>query len=495
VSLRRKDTPGSGVVKSLRGRERDALENRMSAQLSSSAIVMQSPPARWGAFSYPAFTVIWVASIFLNIGNAMFDTASIWLMTSLRADPVAVSLVQVAAGLPFVLLTLPAGALADITDSRRFLIIAELAVLAVVTIFAILVSLGRATPIILLFATFFLSAGISLSAPAWHSVVPLFVDRSELRRAITANSIGYNLSRAVGPALAGLAITWFGVAAPFWIDWVACLIGIAALIWWRSPRATEVRLPAERLTAAVTSGLLHTVSNQRLRAPLMRVMAFFLFASASWTLLPLVARSQMEQGPACYGVLLGAIGVGAFGGSLGLGFAKDKLGPDGVFVLGTLGTVSALILYGLAHSPVTAVCASVIAGASSSMVLTSLHSSAYSALPDRVRGRGLAIFLTAVFGSMTIGSAVWGYVAGAEGLPLAYFAAAAGAVLLIPLTMRRQRRSPADVSGFSNLGRDQLLTRLCCKDDRRRWEELRCSMPPTEMEAARSRSSTAHSQT
>jgi MFS family permease len=234
-------------------RVRDALGSRMSAQLNSSAIVLDSPPTRWGAFSYPAFTVIWAASVFLNIGNAMVDTASAWLMTSLEADPVAVSLVQVAASLPSVLLTLPAGALADLTDTRRLLIIAKIGVLAVVAILATLVSLGRTMPVLLLLATFFLSAGISLSTPAWHSVIPLFVNRSELRSAFTANGVGYNLSRAVGPALAGLAITWLGVAAPFWIDCVACLTIVAALIWWRSPRATEARLPTERLTAAVSA--------------------------------------------------------------------------------------------------------------------------------------------------------------------------------------------------------------------------------------------------
>jgi MFS family permease len=414
----------------------------MSAQPSSSAIVMESPPARWGAFSYPAFTVIWAASIFLNIGNAMFDTSSAWLMTSLKADPVAVSLVQVAASLPFVLFTLPAGILADLTDSRRLLIVAEIAVLIVIAIFATLVSMGRATPVVLLLATFFLSAGISLSAPAWHSIIPLFVNRSELDSAVTANGVGYNFSRAVGPALAGLAIARFGIPAPFWVDCAACIVIIAALMWWRSPRARAESLRRPLQAATVGSGLRHIANNQLLRATLTRATAFFLFASASWALLPLVARSQMAQGPTCYGVLLGAIGVGAFGGSIGLGLVKHKVGRDGVVVFGTLGIALALVLFGLARAPVVAVCASVIAGASSSAVLGSLHASAQSALPDRVRARGLAVFLTVIFASMTIGSAVWGRVAGMEGLPIAHFAAAAGAALVIPLTLR-WRLAPA----------------------------------------------------
>src|SRR5271169_4671062 len=172
----------------------------MSAQLNSTAIPMESPPARWGAFSYPTFTVIWAASIVLNVGDAMFDTSSAWLMTSLNADPVAVSLVQVAASLPVVLFTLPAGALADLTDTRRFLIVVEIAVVVAIAIFATLVSSGRATPVVLLLATFFVSAGTSPSATAWHSIIPLIVNRAELSSAVTANGVGYNFSRAVGPA-------------------------------------------------------------------------------------------------------------------------------------------------------------------------------------------------------------------------------------------------------------------------------------------------------
>jgi hypothetical protein len=86
--------------------------------------------------------------------------------------------------------------------------------------------------------------------------------------------------------------------------------------------------------------------------------------------------------------------------------------------------------------PVTAVRASVVAGASSSIVLANLYVSAHSALLDWVRARGLAIFLTVIFGAVTVGSAVWGRVAGMEGLPVAHFIAAAGAILFIPLTWR-----------------------------------------------------------
>jgi predicted MFS family arabinose efflux permease len=406
----------------------------LSANLNSTATSTDLTPSRWGAFGHTAFTIIWTASIVSNVGTAMFDTASGWLITSLNADPMAVSLVQVAVSLPLFLFTLPAGALADVIDSRRLLIVVELAIVVVSAIFAALVSFGVATPIALLATTFLLGVGGALSSPAWLSTTPLLVPRRDLDSAVAANSVGFNLSRAIGPALGGVVIAAFGISTPFWVFGASNLGIIAALLWWRSPRKSAESLPAERLTSAVRTGIRHAANNRYLRATLVRALAFFPFASAYWALLPLVARSQMTQGPELYGILLGAIGVGAIGGSLALNWLKANMGPDAAVASGTLATALALLLFGLARDPFTAVGACIVAGASWTVVLTNLYVSAQVALPDWVRGRGLAIFLTVIFGATTVGSAVWGKVAGAEGLPIAHYAAAAGALLAILLT-------------------------------------------------------------
>ena len=154
----------------------------MSADLSPSAPATEPTPSRWGAFGYAAFVVIWTASVISNVGTAMFDTASGWLMTSLNANPLAVSLVQVAVSLPLFLFTLPAGALADVIDSRRLLIVVEFAIIVISAVLAVLVSLGLASPAALLIATFLLGVGGALSAPAWQSITPLLVPRRGLGR-------------------------------------------------------------------------------------------------------------------------------------------------------------------------------------------------------------------------------------------------------------------------------------------------------------------------
>ena len=408
----------------------------MSADLTTSTGSAQPAPSRWGAFSSVAFTVIWTASVLSNVGTAMFDTASGWLITSLDANPMTVSLVQVAVSFPLFLFTLPAGALADVIDSRRLLIAVELAILAVSVIFAGLVSLNLATPALLLATTFLLGVGGALTSPAWGATTPLLVPREDLDSATALNGVGFNVGRAAGPALGGLVIAAAGIAFPFWIFAASNAIIIAALTWWRNPRKASESLPAERLVSAVRAGVRHAVNNEWLRATLMRVLAFFPFASAFMALLPLLARHQISGGPQTYGILLGAIGVGAIGGSLALRWLKDELGPDRLVAAGSVGGAFALVLFGLAHEPITAICACLLGGASWTVVLTKLYVSAQIALPDWARGRGLAVFLTFIFGATTVGSAVWGKLSAMEGLPIAYFVAAACLVLAVPLTWR-----------------------------------------------------------
>ncbi len=401
----------------------------MTAGLSSEAV--QSP---WSPFRHRTYAVIWSATVVANIGGWMYSAAAAWLMTSLDPDPLLVSLVQVATSLPMFLFALPAGALADTIDKRRFLIAVEIGITVVSAVFAALVMLDLVTPISLLAFMFVISIGSALDAPAWQSIVPSLVPRKDLSAAVAANSVGVNISRAIGPALSGVITAGIGIAAPFWLDAVSNLGTIGALAWWRPPKATTSRLPAERFASAIRTGVRYARNNPPLRATLFRAVTFFLFASAYWALLPLVARTQLAGGAELYGILLGAIGLGAIGGAFALPRVKAKLGPDRLVAAGTVSTAIALILFGVAHDAATALAASVIAGASWIATLSSLNVSAQLALPEWVRGRGLAIYVTVLFGAMTLGSVAWGAIAGAAGLPVAHFLAALGALLAIPLT-------------------------------------------------------------
>ena len=217
-----------------------------------------------GAFAHPAFAIVWTASTCALIGIAMYDTASGWLMTTFDLNPFDVSLVHAATTLPIFLFTLPAGAIADIVDPRRMIIAVSYAIAALMAIFAAVVALNFASPVLLLLTTFVLSAAWSLNTPAWLSIVPQLVPKPEIPGAIAAHSVGYNLSRTLGPALGGLIIVSYGAAAPFWIFIAANLAVIAALTWWRAPARQSASLPAERLSSALRTGLRHAANNRLL---------------------------------------------------------------------------------------------------------------------------------------------------------------------------------------------------------------------------------------
>jgi MFS family permease len=417
----------------------------MSANPTAAAAPAEPVTCPWSPFRHAPFTLLWTATLVSSIGGWMYSAASGWLMMSLNPDPFVVSMVQVAATLPLFFFALPAGALADIVDRRKLLIGVQIAMAAVSAMFAAIVSLGLATPANLLLFTFLIGVGGALTAPAWQAIVPQLVPKQAIPPAVAANSVGFNVSRAVGPALGGVIISKLGIAAPFWLNAISNLGIIATLLWWQPPPDATRRPPAERFGSAIRTGFRHARNNPPLRATLIRGAAILLFASAYWALLPLVAGEQMGMGPDLYSLLLGAIGVGAVGGAFALPWLQTKLGPDRLVAAGSIGTAVAMVLFGLARDSATALSASVIAGACWIAILSSLNVSAQVAQPEWVRARGLAVYLTVFYGTLALGSAVWGQVAGMFGLSAAQFMAAAGALVAIPLTWRWKLQTAAGV--------------------------------------------------
>ncbi|MGO9422475.1 MFS transporter [Roseiarcus sp.] len=399
--------------------------------------VPETPAAekdRWlGAFAHLPFAVVWIASAVALVGISMYDTASGWLMTTLDLNPFDVSLVHAATNLPMFLFTLPAGALADIVDPRRLILYISCGIAVLIVMFAGLVSLDLASPVSLLLTTFLLSAAWSVNSPAWLAILPSLVPRSELPGAIAANGVAYNLSRTVGPMLGGFAIVHYGLSAPYWAFAVANVIVVAALLWWRAPPKETASLPAERLSGAVRTGLRHAVNSRYFRSTLVRTVAVYPFAAAYWGLMPLIARGSGE-GAEHYGLLLSIISAGALLASFAHRTLRQFINLDWMTALGSVGTAVALALFASFRAFPVLLGACFLAGAAWVLVLTSLYVSAQNVLPQWVRGRGLAIFLTVIFGVVAVSSAAWGQVAAEIGLDRALLAASAGALLAIPLT-------------------------------------------------------------
>jgi len=408
--------------------------------MAEQATDSSSRPADGGAFAPLAqatFAVLWAATILGNVGSFMRDVASAWLATDLSSSPAAVATIQAAATLPVFLLAIPAGVLSDILDRRRFLIAIQVGLALVSGTLMMLAWRDALTIEILIGMAFLGGVGAALMGPTWQSIVPELVPQQELKHAVALNSLGVNIARAIGPAAGGLLLAAFGAAVTYGMDLLSYVFVIAALLWWKRPARTADPL-REHFLGAFRAGLRFTRAHSKLHVVLARAAVYFAFGSSIWALLPLVARQLLKGGASLYGVMLGAVGVGAILGALVMPRLQRRLDADGLMLLSAITT--AVVMAGLCMAPPVwiALLLLLFLGAAWIIALTTLGGVAQAILPNWVRGRALAVYQMVFNGAMAAGSLVWGFVAQALGTPGGLLVAAAG-MLAAALLLHRLR--------------------------------------------------------
>lgn len=395
-------------------------------------------PATGGSFAplrQSIFAVLWAATILGNIGSFMRDVASSWLVTDLAAGPAAVAMIQAAATLPIFLLAIPAGVLSDILDRRKFLIAIQLLLASVSLCLMTLSHFQLLTIEALVGLTFLGGVGAALMAPTWQSIVPELVPQRDLKAAVALSSLGINVARSIGPAAGGLLLASFGAALTYGADVASYVIVIAALLWWPRP-AKERDSLSERFPGAFRAGLRYARSSRELHVVLLRAAIFFAFASAVWALLPLVARNVLGGDAGFYGILLGTVGAGAILGAVLLPRLRARLDADGLMLVAAIVTAASMAALSSAPPTWLALGVLLVLGAAWIIALTTLNSTAQAILPNWVRGRALAVYLTVFNGAMTLGSLGWGAVAEGLGVPGALLASSVG-LLSVAILLHR----------------------------------------------------------
>ena len=282
------------------------------------------------------FAWLCAGTMIAALGTWIQSTTSAWIMTDLAPDALMVSLTQAAAQLPILFLVVPAGALADLVDRRRYLVLTNVWMLAAAALLAVLYALGLVGPWLLLALTALLSVGVALNAPAWSSSVPLTVPRDDLPRAVLLNSMAFNLARAIGPALGGILVAAVGAAYAFALN--AASFALVAVISGAVLAFPVVRplggLPPESKGRAILLGFRYVAAEPNVRAAMVRSLAFYGLASAIWALLPIFVRQKLGMSAAGYGVMLGATGVGAMLGGIMMPWLNGRLSRDNQVMLG-----------------------------------------------------------------------------------------------------------------------------------------------------------------
>ncbi|QRM33614.1 MFS transporter [Microvirga sp. VF16] len=368
------------------------------------------PPGTFAPLRHGLFAVIWTATVLGNVGTFMRDVSSSWLVTELSASPAAVAMIQAAGTLPVFLLAIPAGVLSDILDRRRFLLAIQIMLGTVSSLLAVLAWTGSVTVESLVVLTFLGGVGAALATPAWQAITPELVPRSDLKGAIALNSLGINIARSIGPALGGFLLAGFGAAAVYGLDVLTYLLVGGALLWWRREADADDGL-REHFGGALRAGLRYARASHDLHRILWRAVLFFSFASAVWALLPIVARQEIGGGPSFYGLMLGSVGAGAILGAVLLPRVRSRLGQDRLVLVASLVTAGSTALLALTNFEIVALMATFVLGVAWIAMLTTLNSTMQAILPNWIRGRGLAIYLTAFNGAMAAGSLGWGFLA------------------------------------------------------------------------------------
>ena len=407
-----------------------------------------SPPAAsqstLAPLRLPVFRMLWLTWLFANTCMWMNDVAAAWLMTSLTTSPLYVALVQTASTLPVFLLGLPSGALADILDRRRYFAATQIWVSLNALVLAGMSLSGHLTAEWLLVLTFSNGIGLAMRWPVFAAIVPQIVPRAELPAALALNGIAMNLSRVIGPVLAGGLLAAFSPAAVFVLNtFLAATATVLILRWKHTPRTSA--LPGERFLGAMRVGLNYAMQSPRLKVILLRIFLFFLQSTALVALLPLVARSLHGGGAGTFTVMLSCVGGGAIVAALYFPRWRQRFNRDQFVLAGTVIHAALSCLIVTVPEIWVALPAMVVVGMAWISVANSLTVAAQVAMPDWVRARGMSIYQMALMGGSAAGSLLWGQVAGLVGVKGAILAAAAFGVLVLLATRRLTVEGGADI--------------------------------------------------
>jgi predicted MFS family arabinose efflux permease len=360
----------------------------------------------------------WIASTVSSVGTWMQDTAGTWLMTALTGSPLLIALMQTAASLPVLLLGLLAGATADIFDRRKLLIFWQTWMLGSVTVLALVTFFGHISPWILLCFTFALNIGSAMNNPAWQAIVPELVPRELIPDTVSLNAASNNIARAVGPALGGLAVAAFksahdGAGSVFALNALSFAGVIYVLVNWKRIPLFRSALPSERIAGSIRGGLRYVRYSPQLQA-----------------------SRVMKQGALGYGILNGALGMGALIAATQLPRVRRLISADRLIVITTLWQAVTLLV--LAYVPFAWIIIPVLllSGAAWTSTMSTLNTSVQLAAPPWITARALGSYLMTFQGGLAIGSVLWGLIAEHTTTPIALAAAAGGMVLTLPLVYR-----------------------------------------------------------
>ena len=391
---------------------------------------------------HAVFRRIWVASLLSNLGLMIQSVGAAWAMTQMTSAADKVALVQTALMLPIMLISMPAGAIADMHDRRVVAMISLTISLAGATALTVLAWFNMVTPNTLLVFCFIVGTGMALMGPAWQSSVSEQVPPETLPAAVALNGISFNIARSFGPAVGGIIVATAGAVAAFAANAMLYLPLLIVLFLW--DRVSEPsRLPRERLSRAIVSGVRYITNSPSIKIVLTRTLVTGVIGGSISALMPLIARDLLHGGAQMYGIMLGAFGMGAVIGAVNIGEVRKRLSGEAAVRACALSMAGAIAAVAMSKQPVLTAAALVVAGAVWMLAVALFNIGVQLSAPRWVAGRSLAAFQAAIAGGIAVGSWGWGHLTDIAGVETALLVSA-GLMLLSPLLGIWLRMPPID---------------------------------------------------
>ena len=376
----------------------------------------------WSPLRSRLFTTLILVHLFTQLAIFMNGLAGAWVMTDITDSPAVISALQIAVAFPTFLLALVTGALADVASRKKIIVFSQTGSVIVAGVFAVLSATDNLTAVSVLGLTATLGVLTAVSAPAWIAIIPGLVPRDDLAEAMTLSSAGISAAMALGPAIGGFLIAAAGPTWVFVLDVTILVVGLAALSTWHPEPRTG--LPAEHLTAAIRGGLRYVRYDRPLKVVIAKIIPFALTGIALVALLPAIARFRLDVGPAMFGLLSAAGGIGAVLALLGMPRIRRRVGPDGIVFAAMILEAGVLVTLAVSTSLPIVFVALVVAGAATLALVATVMTMLQIVLPAWIRGRGVAVYLMALQGSFAVGAFVWGAIAEQAGLETTLYVAA-----------------------------------------------------------------------
>jgi MFS family permease len=387
---------------------------------------------------HPVFRMLWTTWLMANVCLWMNDVAAAWMMTSLTTTPLWIALVQTASSLPVFLLGIPSGALADILDRKKYLLITQIWVAIVASLLSLTVFLGWISPPLLLALVFANGIGLAMRWPVFSAIVPELVPRPQLPAALALNGVSMNASRILGPLVAGALIASVGSAWVFLLNAVLSLAAAVVITRWKREHKPHP-LGREKLTSAMRIGIQYVAQSHHLKGVLVRISIFFFTSTALVALMPLIARNLHGGGAGTFTLMLASMGAGAIVSTAFLPQLRRALPRDALVLSGAAVQSLAMLVMAFTVNSGVAVLAMLFAGAAWITTANTLSVSAQMGLPDWVRARGMSTYQMAIMGSSAAGAAVWGQVATVADVQTSLIIAACTGLLAMALANRLMR--------------------------------------------------------